>query len=65
MKQQEAAFINYQFVVLVAVIVFLGYQMWVDGEYVQMLLGGLLGMMVGLSPQEQNKEEEMKPPDVM
>ena len=63
MKQQEAAFINYQFVVLSAVIVFLGYQMWVDGEYVQMLLGGLLGMMVGLSPQEQNKEEEKKPPD--
>lgn len=65
MKQQETAFINYQFVVLAAVIVFLGYQMWVDGEYVQMLLGGLLGMMVGLSPQEQNKEEEKKPPDVM
>ena len=62
MKQQEAAFINYQFVVLAAVIVFLGYQMWVDGEYVQMLLGGLLGMMVGLSPQEHTQEEK-KPPD--
>ena len=55
----------YQFLVLVAIIVFNGYFIIIQGEPNEILLGALIGVMIGLPSKEEPKLTQPKETDTI